>query len=50
MEAKEERYKGLKENLERFQLALEDERVQYLFKIAYKIGYDTALSQNTQSE
>lgn len=37
-------YKGLKENLERFKNDLTDEKMRLLFSIAYKLGYDQALS------
>lgn len=38
------KYKGLKENLERFKNDLTDEKTRLLFSIAYKQGYDQALS------
>ena len=37
-------YKGLQENLERFKNDLTDEKMRLLFSIAYKQGYDQALS------
>ena len=38
------KYKGLRENLDRFKNDLSDEKTRLLFKIAYKQGYDQALS------
>jgi hypothetical protein len=40
----EKEYKGLKENLERFKSDLIDEKTRLLFSIAYKQGYDKALT------
>ena len=37
-------YKGLKENIERFKDDLTDEKTRLLFSIAYKQGYDRALT------
>jgi len=37
-------YKGLDESLDRFKSDLQDRKVRLLFKIAYKIGYDKALT------
>lgn len=37
-------YKGLEKNLERFKNDLTDEKMRLLFSIAYKQGYDQALS------
>lgn len=37
-------YKGLEENIERFKNDLTDEKMRLLFSIAYKQGYDQALS------
>ena len=41
---KDKEYKGLKENLKRFKNDLFDEKTKLLFKIAYKQGFDKALS------
>lgn len=38
------KYKGLEENIQRFENDLLDEKTKLLFKIAYKQGYDKALS------
>ena len=38
------KYKGLEENIQRFENDLLDEKTNLLFKIAYKQGYDKALS------
>lgn len=43
-------YKGLKENLERFKNDLTDEKTRILFSIAYKQGYDQALSITNAEE
>lgn len=43
-------YKGLKENLERFKNDLTDEKMRLLFSIAYKQGYDQALSMTNVVE
>ena len=40
----DKKYKGLKENLERFKNDLTDEKMRLLFSIAYKQGYDQALT------
>jgi hypothetical protein len=37
-------YEGLKENLERFKDDLTDEKTRLIFSIAYKQGYDKALT------
>jgi len=41
---KKNKYKGLKENIERFRNDLLDEKTRLLFSIAYKQGYDRALT------
>lgn len=46
----DKKYKGLKENLERFKNDLTDEKMRLLFSIAYKQGYDQALTIHDVAE
>lgn len=51
MKMSEPEYKYLEENLNRFRGDLTDEKLRLIFSIAYKLGYDTAISlSNSDNE